>query len=64
MIVPGNKGSRGAIPEPLTNAYVGPVPPEDDDGRANIITTIIIIICIIVIVCNYYCDFEVYLCIE
>ena len=35
MIVPGNKGSRGAIPEPLTNAYVGPVPPEDDDGRAN-----------------------------
>lgn len=35
MIVPGNGRSKRGIPEPLTNAYVGPVPPDDDDGRAN-----------------------------
>ena len=35
MTVPGSSGSRNAIPEPLTNAYTGPVPPEDDEAEEN-----------------------------
>lgn len=34
-MVPGGGGKRGAIPEPLSNAYTGPVPPANDDDRDN-----------------------------
>lgn len=33
--VPNSRNVRRTIPEPLSNAYVGPVPPENDDAKTN-----------------------------
>jgi len=33
--IPNSQNVRRTIPEPLSNAYAGPVPPESDDARTN-----------------------------